>query len=67
MNMKGTEVGRIWVFDATTLEQALARYQAEAEQAYPHQQEKIGIAVAAIRDFLHSPAADAMIMNKGRD
>ena len=62
---KNHEVGRVWVFDAGTLENALARYRAEAVAAYPLQQERIGIAVAAIRDFLYSAHADELTMHKG--
>lgn len=54
------------MFDADSLEQALKNYQAEAEASYPQQQERIGIAVAAISDFLHSRHADALTMKKGR-
>ena len=60
-----TRVGRVWVFDEGSLEQALAAYQTEALTAYPHQAERIGTAVAAIRDFLHSSHADPLTLGKG--
>ena len=61
-----TNIGRIWVFDEGSLEQALARYEADSISAYPAQEERIRIAVAAMRDFLHSDYADDLTMNKGR-
>jgi hypothetical protein len=57
-------IGRVWVFDASALEEALQRYQAAANAAYPHQRERIGIAIAAIRDFLHSELADPLTLRK---
>ncbi len=60
-------VGRVWVFDEGSLEQALSDYQNEALAAFPHQAERIGTAVAAIRDFLHSRHADRLTLNKGDD
>jgi len=62
---QATEVGRVWVFDPGSLEQSLAAYQTEAAAAYPHQQERIALAVAAIRDFLYSSHADSLTLNKG--
>jgi hypothetical protein len=53
---------RIWVFDESKLEEALARYEAAALDAYPHQEERVRITVAAIRDFLHSEHADKLVM-----
>jgi hypothetical protein len=55
-------IGRIWVFDETKLEEALARYEAASLEAYPHQEERIRITVAAMRDFLHSQYADKLVM-----
>ena len=55
-------LGRIWVFDEDALETALRKYREEALRAYPAQAERIEIAVAAIRDFLHSEHADPLIM-----
>lgn len=55
-------LGRIWVFDEDTLESALRAYREEALSAYPAQAERIQIATEAIRDFLHSEHAKAMIM-----
>jgi hypothetical protein len=57
-----TPIGRVWVFDSSALEQALEDYQAAAEAAYPRQRERIGIAVAAIRDFLYSECADPLTL-----
>lgn len=61
---KATEVGRIWVFDENTLADALEQYQAEAQNAYPHQQERIQLTVAAIRDFLHSEHAAKLTVHR---
>ncbi len=58
----GHRLGKIWVFDEDLLEQALAAYQHQALAAYPAQDERIRIAVAAIRDFLHSEHAMRMVM-----
>ena len=54
--------GRIWVFDESKLEEALARYEAAALEAYPKQEERIRITVAAMRDFMYSEHADKLIM-----
>ena len=62
---QATQVGRVWVFDEGSLEQALEAYEGEALAAYPHQEARIGTAVAAIRDFLHSRHADRLTLNKG--
>ncbi len=64
---QSTGVGRVWVFDETSLEQALESYRAEALEAYPHQAERIGITMAAVRDFLHSEHADRLTLHKGPD
>jgi len=55
-------IGRIWVFDETKLKEALDRYEADALKAYPHQEERIRLTVAAMRDFLHSEYADKLVM-----
>jgi hypothetical protein len=63
--MEGTgfmDKTRIWVFDESKLEEALARYQAAALDAYPHQEERVKITVAAVRDFLRSEHADKLVM-----
>jgi hypothetical protein len=60
------EASRIWVFNEAALEEALAAYRKEAVAAYPHQEERIGIAVAAIRDFLYGRHADALTLSRGR-
>jgi hypothetical protein len=64
--IRAIETGRIWVFNEAALEEALTAYRDKAVDAYPHQQERIGIAVAAIRDFLYGPHADPLTMTKGR-
>lgn len=62
---QNTKIGRIWVFAPDALEEALERYRTAALSAYPHREERIGIAVAAIRDFLYSEFADPLTMTKG--
>lgn len=57
------ELGKIWVFDDSKLEEALARYQQASIEAYPEQQEKIKITMLAIRDFLNSDYAEKLTMN----
>ncbi len=61
---QATQIGRVWVFDEGSLEQALEAYKTEALEAYPHQEERIGTTVAAIRDFLHSSHADRLTLHK---
>jgi len=56
------KTGRIWVFDENRLEEALLAYEQAAVAAYPHQEERIRITVAAMRDFLHSEFADPLVM-----
>ncbi len=56
------KTGRIWVFDENRLEESLQAYEQAALAAYPHQEERIRITVAAMRDFLHSEYADPLIM-----
>jgi hypothetical protein len=60
-------VGRIWVFDEGKLEEALARYEAAAMRAYPGQEERIRVTVAAMRDFLHSEFADKLVLGVPRE
>lgn len=55
--------GKIWVFDESKLEEALARYQAAALEAYPKQQERISITMLAVKDFLNSEYADKLTMS----
>jgi len=62
-----TKIGRVWVFDQASLEQALEHYQQDSIDAYPHQEERIRIAVAAIRDFLQSEYADDLTLHKKPD
>jgi hypothetical protein len=57
------EPDRIWVFDESKLNEALAAYQAEAFAAYPHQSERIRTTLAAVRDFLYSRHAEKLIMS----
>lgn len=65
--MANDYLGRIWVFDETRLADALKRYEQDALAAYPHQEERIGVAVAAIRDFLYSAEfGDELTMFKGK-
>jgi hypothetical protein len=59
--------GRIWVFDEGKLEEALARYEAEAIRAYPGQEERIRVTVAAMRDFLYSEVADKLVLGAARE
>jgi hypothetical protein len=56
------KTGRIWVFDENRLEESLLRYEEAALAAYPHQEERIRITVAAMRDFLYSEYADPLVM-----
>jgi hypothetical protein len=58
-----TELGKIWVFDESKLDEALDRYRQASVQAYPHQQEKINVTLLAIRDFLDSEFAEKLTMN----
>lgn len=60
-------VGRIWVFDEGKLEEALARYETAAIRAYPAQQERIRVTVAAMRDFLYSEFADKLVLGAARE
>jgi hypothetical protein len=59
---QASKIGRVWVFDPGALDKALARYQDAAVAAYPEREERIAIAVAAIRDFLYSEYADRLTM-----
>ncbi len=56
-------LGKIWVFDESKLEQALANYRKASIEAYPAQSERIEITLLAIRDFLDSEYADKLKMN----
>jgi len=58
-----TDLGKIWVFDESKLEEALERYQQDSVEAYPKQEEKIKITMLAIRDFLNSDYAEKLTMN----
>ena len=58
-----TDLGKIWVFDESKLEEALQRYQQASIEAYPKQEEKIKITMLAIRDFLNSNFAEKLTMN----
>ena len=48
------KTGRIWVFDENRLEESLLAYEQAELAAYPQQEERIRITVAAMRDFLPS-------------
>ena len=56
------KTGRIWVFDENRLEESLEAYRNAAIEAYPGQEERIRITVAAMRDFLHSEFAEPLVM-----
>ena len=56
------QTGRHWVFADNRLEESLQAYEQAALAAYPHQEERIRITVAAMRDFLHSEFADPLVM-----
>ena len=58
-----TELGKIWVFDESKLDEAIEKYRDASLAAYPNQQEKIDITVLAIRDFLDSEYAEKLTMN----
>ena len=58
-----TDLGKIWVFDESKLDEAIEKYRQASVDAYPHQEEKINITVMAIRDFMHSEYADKLTMN----
>ena len=58
-----TGLGKIWVFDESKLDEALARYRQAALQAYPQQQEKIELTLLAVKDFLVSEFAEKLTMN----
>lgn len=58
----GKLLSRIWVFDEQRLETALRGYEKEALAAYPEQEERIRVAVMAIRDFLNSNQARTLVM-----
>ena len=58
-----SELGKIWVFDESKLDEALESYRQASIEAYPAQQERIEITLLAIRDFLDSEYADKLKMN----
>lgn len=60
-------LGRIWVFDEASLQRAMDAYEADAMAAYPHQAERIKTTMLALRDFLHSEHADALMLGGGKD
>lgn len=60
--MKEKRLGRVWVFDEESLNEALSAYEQEALAAYPAQAERIKVAMAAIEDFLYSEHADRLIL-----
>jgi len=49
---------RVFVFTGATLERALEDWLAEQLAAYPHQEERIRITAAAMRDFFESPQTE---------
>ena len=58
-----TELGKIWVFDESKLDEAIERYRQASLAAYPEQEERINITMLAIRDFLDSEYAEKLTMN----
>lgn len=58
------ELGNIWVFDETKLEQALQEYKQEALSAYPQREELIETVILGMRDFLHSEHAEKLMFDK---
>jgi hypothetical protein len=58
--------GRVWVFDESSLNQALQTYEKEALRAFPHQSNRIRTTVAAIRDFLCSEHARKLLLQVSR-
>ena len=56
-------LGKIWVFDESKLDEALASYRQASLEAFPEQQERIEITLLAIKDFLDSEYADKLKMN----
>ena len=58
-----TELGKIWVFDESKLDEAIEKYRDASLAAYPDQREKIEVTLLAIRDFLDSEYAEKLTMN----
>lgn len=58
-----TDLGKIWVFDESKLEEAIEKYRQASFEAYPHQEEKINVTIMAVRDFMHSEYAEKLTMN----
>ena len=58
-----TDLGKIWVFDESKLEEAIEKYRQASIEAYPHQEEKINVTIMAVRDFMHSEYAEKLTMN----
>ena len=58
-----SELGKIWVFDESKLDEALERYRQAALVTYPQQSERINITLLAIKDFLESEFAEKLSMN----
>ena len=56
-------LGKIWVFDESKLDEALASYRQASLEAFPAQQERIDITLLAIKDFLDSDYANKLKMN----
>jgi hypothetical protein len=58
-----SRLGKIWVFDESKLDEALANYRQASLEAFPAQHERIEITLLAIKDFLVSDYADKLKMN----
>ena len=58
-----TNLGKIWVFDESKLDEAIERYRQASLAGYPEQEERINITLLAIKDFLNSEYAEKLTMN----
>lgn len=58
-----TGLGKIWVFDESKLDEALASYRKASLEDFPAQRERIEITLLAVKDFLDSEHADKLKMN----
>jgi len=58
-----TDLGKIWVFDESKLDNSLEKYQEAAIEAYPQHEDKITMTLLAVKDFLHSEYAENLIMH----
>lgn len=58
-----SDLGKIWVFDQSKLDEAIDKYRDAAITAYPQQADKINLTLLAVRDFLNSEFAEKLTMN----